>query len=145
MRYRSLKYLARVVPLAFRQGFPRSHVSGSARRLGISDTRLSSLRPDFDPFSILRLPQRSPNPAMHASRFGALSASLAATLKSINFSFFLFRVLRCFSSRVPHTAMYSLHADRGFLCGFPFRYLRIIGYVLLPKLFAAYHVFHRLS
>ena len=32
--------------------------------------------------------------------------------------------------------MYSLHADRGFLCRvFPFRYLRIIGYVLLPEAF----------
>ncbi|RHN85876.1 hypothetical protein DW659_04880 [Lachnospiraceae bacterium AM23-7LB] len=32
--------------------------------------------------------------------------------------------------------MYSLHADRGFLCRVsPFRYLRIIGYVLLPEAF----------
>ena len=52
--------------------------------------------------------------------------------------FFLFlRVLRCFSSPgSPRTAMYSLHADRGFLCRVsPFRYLRIIGYVLLPEAF----------
>ena len=36
----------------------------------------------------------------------------------------------------PRTAMYSLHADRGFLCRVsPFRYLRIIGYVLLPEAF----------
>ena len=53
-------------------------------------------------------------------------------------NFFLFlRVLRCFSSPgSPRTAMYSLHADRGFLCRVsPFRYLRIIGYVLLPEAF----------
>ena len=32
--------------------------------------------------------------------------------------------------------MYSLHADRGSLCRVsPFRYLRIIGYVLLPEAF----------
>ena len=52
--------------------------------------------------------------------------------------FFLFlRVLRCFSSPgSPRTAMYSLHADRGFLCRVsPFRYLRINGYVLLPEAF----------
>ena len=87
---------------------------------------------------ILRLPQRSPNPAMHASRFGLFSISLAATLKSINFlSLPPLRVLRCFSSPgSPRTAMYSLHADRGFLCRVsPFRYLRIIGYVLLPEAF----------
>ena len=55
-----------------------------------------------------------------------------------NRCFFLFlRVLRCFSSPgSPRTAMYSLHADRGFLCRVsPFRYLRIIGYVLLPEAF----------
>ena len=53
-------------------------------------------------------------------------------------NFFLFlRVLRCFSSpRSPRTAMYSLHADRGSLCRVsPFRYLRIIGYLLLPEAF----------
>ena len=53
-------------------------------------------------------------------------------------NFFLFlRVLRCFSSPgSPRTAMYSLHADRGFLCRVsPFRYLRIIGYLLLPEAF----------
>ena len=55
-----------------------------------------------------------------------------------NRCFFLFlRVLRCFSSPgSPHAAMDSLHADRGFLCRVsPFRYLRIIGYVLLPEAF----------
>ena len=57
---------------------------------------------------------------------------------SQNRCFFLFlRVLRCFSSPgSPRTAMYSLHADRGFLCRVsPFRYLRINGYVLLPEAF----------
>ena len=55
-----------------------------------------------------------------------------------NRCFFLFlRVLRCFSSPgSPHMAMDSPYADRGLLCRVsPFRYLRIIGYVLLPEAF----------
>ena len=55
-----------------------------------------------------------------------------------NRCFFLFlRVLRCFSSPgSPHMAMNSPYADRGLLCRVsPFRYLRIIGYVLLPEAF----------
>ena len=67
-----------------------------------------------------------------------LGSSLFARRYSGNRCFFLFlRVLRCFSSPgSPRTAMYSLHADRGFLCRVsPFRYLRIIGYVLLPEAF----------
>ena len=66
----------------------------------------------------------------------ALSISLAATLE-IDVFFLFLRVLRCFSSPgSPRTAMYSLHADRGFLCRVsPFRYLRINGYVLLPEAF----------
>ena len=67
-----------------------------------------------------------------------LGSSAFARRYSQNRCFFLFlRVLRCFSSPgSPRTAMYSLHADRGFLCRVsPFRYLRIIGYVLLPEAF----------
>ena len=55
-----------------------------------------------------------------------------------NRCFFLFlRVLRCFSSPgSPHMAMNSPYADRGLLCRVsPFRYLRIVGYVLLPEAF----------
>ena len=52
--------------------------------------------------------------------------------------FFLFlRVLRCFSSPgSPCMAMYSPCSDRGFLCQVsPFRYLRIVGHLLLPEAF----------
>ena len=79
------------------------------------------------------------------SRKIGLGSSLFARRYWGNRVFFLFlRVLRCFSSPgSPRTAMYSLHADRGFLCRVsPFRYLRIIGYVLLP---GAYRSLSRLS
>ena len=62
-----------------------------------------------------------------------------------NRCFFLFlRVLRCFSSPgSPHTAMYLLYDDGGFLRRVsPFRHLRIDGYVLLP---AAFRSLSRLS
>ena len=55
-----------------------------------------------------------------------------------NRCFFLFlRVLRCFSSpRSPCIPMDSVCSDRGLLCRVsPFRYLRIVGYLLLPEAF----------
>ena len=62
-----------------------------------------------------------------------------------NRCFFLFlRLLRCFSSagslRIP---MYSVYGDRGLLSRVsPFRYLRVIGYLLLT---AAFRSLSRLS
>ena len=108
-----------------------------ARRLGISDTRLSLSPAGLpSPFSYLTSATTQSEPRDARITVWALSISLAATLE-IDVFFLFLRVLRCFSSPgSPRTAMYSLHADRGFLCRVsPFRYLRIIGYVLLPEAF----------
>ena len=109
-----------------------------ARRLGISDTRLSLSPAGLpSPFSYLTPATTQSEPRDARITVWALSISLAATLEIDKFFFLFLRVLRCFSSPgSPRTAMYSLHADRGFLCRVsPFRYLRINGYVLLPEAF----------
>ena len=108
-----------------------------ARRLGISDTRLSLSPAGLpSPFSYLTSATTQSEPRDARITVWALSISLAATHR-ITCCFLFLRLLRCFSSPgSPRTAMYSLHADRGFLCRVsPFRYLRIIGYVLLPEAF----------
>ena len=108
-----------------------------ARRLGISDTRLSLSPAGLpSPFSYLTSATTQSEPRDARITVWALSISLAATLE-IDVFFLFLRVLRCFSSPgSPRTAMYSLYADRGFLCRVsPFRYLRINGYVLLPEAF----------
>ncbi len=67
------KYLAlRGGPRSFRQGFSCLVLLWILLGdLGFRIRGFHSLRPDFPVRSpILRLPQRSPNPAMHASRFG---------------------------------------------------------------------------
>ena len=88
------------------------------------------------PFSYLTSATTQSEPRDARITVWALPRSLAATY-GIECFFLFLRVLRCFSSPgSPRTAMYSLHADRGFLCRVsPFRYLRIIGYVLLPEAF----------
>ena len=108
-----------------------------ARRLGISDTGLSpspARLPSLFSYLTPVVSQSEPHDARTMD--WAPSISLAATLE-IDVFFLFLRVLRCFSSPgSPHAAIYSLHADRGFLCRVsPFRYLRIIGYVLLPEAF----------
>ena len=108
-----------------------------ARRLGISDTRLSLSPAGLpSPFSYLTSATTQSEPRDARITVWALPRSLAATY-GIDCFFLFLRVLRCFSSPgSPRTAMYSLYADRGFLCRVsPFRYLRIIGYVLLPEAF----------
>ena len=108
-----------------------------ARRLGISDTRLSLSPAGLpSPFSYLTSATTQSEPRDARITVWALPFALAATHR-ITCCFLFLRVLRCFSSPgSPRTAMYSLHADRGFLCRVsPFRYLRIIGYVLLPEAF----------
>ncbi len=75
----------------------------------------------------------SPNPGMHASRFGLFRFRSPLLTESIVFFLFL-RLLRCFSSpgslRIP---MDSVYGGGGFLRRVsPFRYLRIYGYLLLP-------------
>ena len=61
--------------------------------------------------------------------------------------FFLFlRVLRCFSSpgSLPYVMDWRMDTWGLLMWVSPFRNLRINGYLLLPKLIAAYHVFLRL-
>ena len=109
----------------------------TALLLSISDTRLSRFLAGLPrPFSYqLQINYAVLTPVDKSSGLGSFPF---ARRYSGNRCFFLFlQVLRCFSSPgSPRTAMYSLHADRGFLCRVsPFRYLRIIGYVLLPEAF----------
>ena len=106
-----------------------------------------SLRPDFPVRSpILRLPQRSPNPAMHASRVWALSISLAATLEIDKFSFSSSGYLDVSVPRVPHVQL-CIHCTLTEVSSAGFPHSDISGSLDMcssPKLFAAYHVFHRL-
>ncbi len=107
-----------------------------ARRLGISDTRLSLSPAGLpSPFSYAYSHNAVRTP--RCTHHGLGSFHFARRYFGNRFFFLFLRVLRCFSSPgSPRTAMYSLHADRGFLCRVsPFRYLRIIGYVLLPEAF----------
>ena len=82
------KYLAlRGGPRSFRQGFSCLVLLWILPGdLGFRIRGFHSLRPDFPVRSpILRLPQRSPNPAMHASRFGLFPFRSPLLWKSINF------------------------------------------------------------
>ena len=82
------KYLAlRGGPRSFRQGFSCLVLLWILLDdLGFRIRGFHSLRPDFPVRSpILRLPQRSPNPAMHASRFGLFPFRSPLLWKSINF------------------------------------------------------------
>ena len=82
------KYLAlRGGPRSFRQGFSCLVLLWILLDdLGFRIRGFHSLRPDFPVRSpILRLPQRSPNPAMHAPRFGLFPFRSPLLWKSINF------------------------------------------------------------
>ena len=82
------EYLAlRGGPRSFRQGFSCLVLLWILLDdLGFRIRGFHSLRPDFPVRSpILRLPQRSPNPAMHASRFGLFPFRSPLLWKSINF------------------------------------------------------------
>ena len=82
------EYLAlRGGPRSFRQGFSCLVLLWILLGdLGFRIRGFHSLRPDFPVRSpILRLPQRSPNPAMHASRFGLFPFRSPLLWKSINF------------------------------------------------------------
>ena len=74
-------------PRSFRQGFSCLVLLWILLDdLGFRIRGFHSLRPDFPVRSpILRLPQRSPNPAMHASRFGLFPFRSPLLWKSINF------------------------------------------------------------
>ena len=87
---------------------------------------------------------RGPNPSMHA-RWWALPVSLAAT-PGIDVSFSSSGYLDVSVHRVPlHNLWIQLWIHEVSSCGFP--HSEISGSLDIcssPKLFAAYHVFHRL-
>ena len=84
-----------------------------------------------------------PNPGVHALRFGLFPFRSPLLWKSIFLSnertcFFLFlRLLRCFSSPGSLPYVMDWRMDDWSLSSrvSPFRYLRIIGYLLLPEAF----------
>ena len=88
---------------------------------------------------------RGPNPGMHARRFGLFPFSLAATLE-ITCCFLFLWLLRCFSS--PGSDVWlCIHHTTTEVCSARFPHSEISGSKCIchsPKLFAAYHVFHRL-
>ena len=114
----------------------------------LSNTGLSPSLAGFPKTILLAVSNHlcSPNPRMHAPGFGLFPFRSPLLRESIVFFLFL-RLLRCFSSpgslRMP---MYSVYGDRIAPAGFP--HSDISGSLPVcgsPKLFAAYHVFHRLS
>ena len=113
-------------------------------------TRLSLSLAGFPKTILLKLLNQlcGPNPEMHASRFASvcpLSISLAATLE-IDFSFSSSGYLDVSVHRVPGlTLCVGVRSTGVFPVRFP--HSDISGSLLIcssPKLFAAYHVFHRL-
>ena len=109
-----------------------------ARRLGISDTRLSLSPAGLpSPFSYLTSATTQSEPRDARITVWALSISLAATLEIDKFSFSSSGYLDVSVPRVPHVQL-CIHCTLTEVssAGFPpFRYLRIIGYVLLPEAF----------
>ena len=88
----------------------------------------------------------SPNPGMHAFRFGLFPFRSPLLWKSI-LSFFSSGYLDVSVHRVPSVWLWIHHTvHEGFSCGFP--HSDIHGSMVIctsPWLFAAYHVFLRLS
>ncbi len=87
----------------------------------------------------------SPNPAHARTPVWALPFSLAATHR-ITCCFLFLRVLRCFSSpgSLPYVMDWRMDTE---VCSSGFPHSEISGSMDIcssPKLFAAYHVFHRL-
>ena len=93
----------------------------------------------------LSLTSSGPKPRCARTPVWALSLSLAAT-QEIDFSFFSSGYLDVSVPRVPFRKLWiHLRMHEGFSCGFP--HSEISGSMDIcssPKLFAAYHVFHRL-
>ena len=118
-----------------------------ARRLGISDTRLSLSPAGLpSPFSYLTSATTQSEPRDARITVWALSISLAATLEIDKFSFSSSGYLDVSVPRVPfHTLWIGVWIHEVCSCGFP--HSDISGsrdICSSPKLFAAYHVFHRL-
>ena len=97
------------------------------------------------PFPCLPSGSCGPNPGMTRIPVWALSLSLAATLE-IDVSFFSSGYLDVSVPRVPlHTLWIGVWMPEGFSGGFPHSDISgSTGICPSPKLFAAYHVFHRL-
>ena len=118
-----------------------------ARRLGISDTRLSLSPAGLpSPFSYLTSATTQSAPRDARITVWALSISLAATLEIDKFSFSSSPYLDVSVQAVPlHTLWIGVWMHEVCSCGFP--HSDICGSVDIcssPQLFAAYHVFHRL-
>ena len=118
-----------------------------ARRLGISDTRLSLSPAGLpSPFSYLTSATTQSEPRDARITVWALSISLAATLEIDKFSFSSSPYLDVSVQAVPlHTLWIGVWMHEVCSCGFP--HSDISGsrdICSSPKLFAAYHVFHRL-
>ena len=118
-----------------------------ARRLGISDTRLSLSPAGLpSPFSYLTSATTQSEPRDARITVWALPRSLAATCR-IEFSFFSSGYLDVSVPRVPfHKLWIHLWMTVVHTAGFP--HSEISGSKDIcssPKLIAAYHVFHRLS
>ena len=118
-----------------------------ARRLGISDTRLSLSPAGLpSPFSYLTPATTQSEPRDARITVWALSISLAATLE-IEVSFFSSGYLDVSVPPVPfHTLWIGVWILEVCSSGFP--HSDISGSMDIcssPKLFAAYHVLHRLS
>ena len=118
-----------------------------ARRLGISDTRLSLSPAGLpSPFSYLTSATTQSEPRNARITVWALSISLAATLE-IEVSFFSSGYLDVSVPPVPfHTLWIGVWILEVCSSGFP--HSDISGSMDIcssPKLFAAYHVLHRLS
>ena len=117
-----------------------------ARRLGISDTRLSLSPAGLpSPFSYLTSLMSQSEPRDARTTVWALSISLAATLE-IEVSFFSSGYLDVSVPRVPHVQL-CIHCTLTEVSSAGFPHSDISGSLDMcssPKLFAAYHVFHRL-
>ena len=118
-----------------------------ARRLEISDTRLSLSPAGLpSPFSYLTSATTQSEPRDARITVWALSISLAATLEIDKFSFSSSGYLDVSVPRVPHVQL-CIHCTLTEVSSAGFPHSDISGSLDMcssPKLFAAYHVFHRL-
>ena len=136
-----------MVPPSSRKVPRVSRYFGSCRRCRDSRTGLSPSAVGFPKTVLLSLHHTlcSPKPRMVSQPVWALSISLAATLE-IDVSFSSSGYLDVSVHRVPfHTLCIGVWMTGVFPAGFP--HSDISGSLLIcssPKLFAAYHVFHRL-
>ena len=118
-----------------------------ARRLGISGTRLSLSPAGLpSPFSYLTSLMSQSEPRDARTTVWAPSISLAATLEIDKFSFSSSGYLDVSVPRVPHMQLW-IHYMLTEVSSAGFPHSDISGSLDMcssPKLFAAYHVFHRL-